>query len=254
MADIGSQLKAERVRLGMTTAQAAQKLHMRAMFVDAIEREDWSAIGEAVYIRGFIRNYARLVGLDPEACAGAFNASEFAESAAAEVAADLDRPARRQLRYPWLLSAMSAIAAFLVIKVVWTMVTPGAAGHDEIRPPQASAQTAGAATNPQPALVPGANAVARSQQGGVDLRLELTQSCWLSVTVDGKRVVYETLPAGTVKDFHGAHEITLRAGNAGGVMATIDGQHLGTLGVPGQVEDRVFAVKTPPVGQDGAHE
>ena len=254
MADIGSQLKTARERHGMTAVQAAQKLHMRAMFVDAIEREDWKTIGEPVYIRGFVRNYARLVGLDPEACADAFSASDFAASAAADVAADLERPARRRFRYPWLLVGMSALAVFLVIKVVWTMATPGAAGHDEIRPPQASALTNAAATNAQPALAPGANAAARSPQGGVDLRLELTQACWLAVTVDGKRVVYATLPAGTVKVFHGAREITLRAGNAGGVMATIDGQHLGTLGGPGQVEDRVFAVKTPPVGQDGAHE
>lgn len=250
MADIGSQLKAARERLGMTTVQAAQRLHMRAMFVDAIEREDWGAIGEPVYIRGFIRNYARLVKLDPEACADAFGASGYAERAASEVEYEFERPPRRRFRYPWLLAGMSALAVFLVIKVVWTMATPGAAGHDEIHPTQASALT----TDAQQALVPGANAAAKATAGGVDLRLELTQACWLSVTVDGKRVVYQTLPAGTVKEFHGVKEITLRAGNAGGVMATIDGQHLGTLGGPGQVEDRVFAVKTPPLGQDGVHE
>lgn len=253
MADIGYHLKAARERLGMTTAVAAQKLHMRAMFVDAIEREDWKTIGEPVYIRGFIRNYARLVGLDPQGCVSAFAASDFAENAAAEAAVEIELPPRRQFRYPWLLAGMSAIAIFLVIKVAWTMATPGAAGHNELRPPQASALTAGAA-NSQPVLLPGTDAAATPSQGGVDLRLELTQSCWLSVNVDGKRVVYATLPAGTVKDFHGVREITLRAGNAGGVMATIDGQHLGTLGGPGQVEDRVFAVKTPPVGQEPVHE
>ncbi len=82
---------------------------------------------------------------------------------------------------------------------------------------------------------------AQAQNGGVNLRLQLTQPSWLSVTVDGKRVVYETLPAGTVRDFHGAREITLRAGNAGGVVANIDGKDLGALGQAGQVEDRRFA-------------
>jgi hypothetical protein len=93
-----------------------------------------------------------------------------------------------------------------------------------------------------------------AQKQGVDLRLQLTQACWLSVMVDGKRVIYETLPAGTVKEFHGVREISLRAGNAGGVIATIDGQPIGTLGTPGQVQDRIFAVKTPPFGQTGPHE
>lgn len=251
MADIGTQLKTARERLGMTTVQAAQRLHIRAMFVDAIEREEWKTVGEPVYVRGFIRNYARLLGLDPSACVESFNTSDFVEAASAEVALDFEQPPRNRFRYPWLLAGMSALALFLVFKVVWTMVVPGAAGHTEIRPPAASAMVP---ANAQQSLVPGANAAAKPSQSGVDLRLELTQSCWLSVEVDGKRVVYETLPAGTVKEFHGVRQITLRAGNAGGVVATIDGQHLGTLGGPGQVEDRVFAVKTPPVGQDGVHE
>jgi len=249
MADIGSQLKAARERLGMTTAQAAQRLHMRAMFVDALEREDWKTVGEPVYVRGFIRNYARLLGVDTETCVASFNASDFVEAALPEIPFEFERPVRNRFRYPWLLAGMSALALFLVVKVVWTMTVPSAADHSEIHPPAASALETSAQT-----IAPGANAAARPQPGGVDLRLELTQSCWLSVTVDGKRVVYQTLPAGTVKVFHGVREITMRAGNAGGVMATIDGQHLGTLGGPGQVEDRVFAVKTPPVGQDGVHE
>jgi len=251
MTDIGTQLKAARERLGMTTVQAAQRLHMRAMFVDALERENWKTVGEPVYVRGFLRNYARLLGLDPEACVSEFNATDFVEAASSDALIEFERPPRNRFRYPWLLAGMSALAIFLVFKVVLTMAVPGAAGHSEIHAPAASAMVA---TNAQPALAPGANAAAKAQQGGVDLQLELTQSCWLSVTVDGKRVVYKTLPAGTVKEFHGVREITLRAGNAGGVVATIDGQHLGTLGGPGQVEDRVFAVKTPPVGQDGVHE
>jgi hypothetical protein len=44
-------------------------------------------------------------------------------------------------------------------------------------------------------------------------------------------------------------EIILRAGNAGGIVATIDGKPLGTLGQVGQVEDRVFAVATPAQSQ-----
>ncbi|HXN09519.1 MAG TPA: DUF4115 domain-containing protein, partial [Candidatus Acidoferrales bacterium] len=86
----------------------------------------------------------------------------------------------------------------------------------------------------------------QGRDSGVNLRLQLTQASWLSVTVDGRRVVYETLPAGTVREFHGVREITLRAGNAGGVVAKIDGKDLGKLGQAGQVEDRVFAVKPLP--------
>jgi cytoskeletal protein RodZ len=230
---------------------------MRAMFIEALEREEWRTIGEAVYVRGFIRNYARMLGLEPCGLVESFNASQYGEaSPAAGAFVDVAVPtfaieSRRRFRYPWLLTGMSALAVLLVIKVVWTMLTPNAAGHAELRPSQAAAtQVAVPVPAQQSTVALGAN----HTQSGVDLRLELTQSCWLSVSVDGKRVVYETLPAGTVKEFHGVREISLRAGNAGGVVATIDGQPLGTLGSPGQVQDRVFAVKMPTNGQSATHE
>jgi len=254
MGSIGPQLKAAREHLGITAVEAAKRLHMRAMLVEALEREDWHTVGEPVYVRGFIRNYARMLGLEPEGIIETFNAGEYADRPTpSEPIADAGMFAvarRRGFRYPWLLGAMSVLALLLVVKVVWTMATPNAAGHAELHPPQAVAQgTLPVASQPSAVAVS-----ANHAQSGVDLRLELTQSCWLSVSVDGKRVVYETLPAGTVKEFHGVKEISLRAGNAGGVVATIDGQPLGTLGSPGQVQDRVFAVKLPPNGQNATHE
>lgn len=257
MASIGPQLKSAREQLGITAVEAAKRLHMRAMFVEALEREEWRTIGEPVYVRGFLRNYARMLGIDPRGLVESFNASQYAEgSPAAGAISDVVAPTlaiqtRRGFRYPWLLTGMSALAVLLVIKVAWTMLTPNAAGHNELQTSQAAAtQVAVPVPAQQSAVALGAN----HTQSGVDLRLELTQPCWLSVIVDGKRVVYETLPAGTVKVFHGVREISMRAGNAGGVVATIDGQPLGTLGSPGQVKDRVFAVKLPPNGQNATHE
>jgi cytoskeletal protein RodZ len=252
MASIGTQLKAARETLGITSAEAAKRLHMRAMFVDALESEQWRTIGEPVYVRGFIRNYARLLRLDPCEFVDSFNATEYATDAIAAEPSAFQAEPRNRFRYPWMLATLSVVALLLVFKVVWTMATPSAAGHAELHPAQAAAMTGATALAPaQPANV--ALGAGRTQSG-VELRLELTQSCWLSVSVDGKRVVYQTLPAGTVKEFHGAREISLRAGNAGGVVATIDGRPLGTLGGPGQVQDRVFAVKTPPIGPSGPHE
>jgi len=251
MAIIGPQLREARERRGLTAADAAGRLHMRAMFIDALEREDWRTVGEPVYVRGFIRNYGRMLGLDAQALVDAFNETVAPEipQAGDDLIVEPRTNVRPRFRYPVLLGVMSTIAALLVIKVVWTMLTPTAVGHDEIKPPLAQAMVGqAAAVDHRP------TATSANLKQGVDLRLVLTQTCWLSITVDGKRVVYQTLPAGTVKQFHGVREITMRAGNAGGVVANVDGQPLGKLGDPGQVQDRVFAVKMPPFGQNGPHE
>jgi cytoskeleton protein RodZ len=248
MASIGTTLRAARERSGISVDDAARRLHIRAMFVEAMEREDWSTVGEPVYVRGFIKNYARLVAVDPHDLVDAFNDQVGVDRQVAPtevVWTSVDR--RPRFRYPVLMAVLSLVALFIVVKLVWTIATPNAAGRDELHPSGAAALVAQTATTP--ALRATADAAAQ----GVDLRLQITQPCWLSVTVDGKRVVYQTLPAGTVKEFKGVREIRMRAGNAGGVVATIDGQPLGTLGGAGEVQDRVFAANVP-IGSAAAHE
>lgn len=262
MSSIGEQIATAREARGLTTDEVAKRLHIRCELILAIESENWSRVGPPSYARGFVRSYARLVGLNPDVLSERLDAAiprnmpdagALAADDAIQTSAAHDQPAfvhagsdhARSTWYPWLLGAMSMLAAILVVAVLYYTFAPP--------PREAAVQTpAQPASAPSPApqdaaIFNGGDAgfvtQPAEQKAGVDLKLQLTQDSWLSVTVDGKRVVYQTLPAGTVRDFHGAREITLRAGNAGGVNAVIDGQSLGTLGQHGQVEERSFAAK-----------
>jgi cytoskeletal protein RodZ len=248
MPGIGQLLTDAREARGMTANDVAKRLRIRAMFVDALEREDWTTIGEPVYARGFLKNYAKLVGLDPETAAAALDAACPAYAPRPEVLAttrdesSVGYASTRQGGTHWLVFATGAVAVVMLMAVAWNFFGMPSSG-----PATESAALTSPAPNPSvPAMTAGSSsAAAPSQTQGVDLRLETTQACWLSVTVDGKRVVYDTLPKGAVREFHAAREINLRAGNAGGIVATIDGKPLGTLGQVGQVQDRVFAVASP---------
>lgn len=268
MSGLGEQIAAAREQRGMTAAQAARQLHIRSEFITAMDAENWARLGPPIYARGFIRNYAKLVGIDPASIAEQIDAvlplqgPDVASRAprVPEVSPVIEpepltfrtqRAEAPRAGYAWLLGGAYALAAILVMAVLYYTFAP--APREQA---QSTAQSTTQASNqpdsavsPAPqddALFNGGNAgVNGAKPNGVDLQLQLTQDSWLSVTVDGKRVVYQTLPAGTVRDFHGVHEITLRAGNAGGVNATIDGKPLGSLGQPGQVEERKFAAKGP---------
>ena len=260
MSGIGAQLTAARESRGLTIAEAAARLHIRPMYVAALEREEWLLVGEPVYARGFLKNYARLLNVDADAALHEIDSAYAALSADTPAAFErydggaFAASGRRQGRwFSWLLATMTAIAAVLVALVAWSMfgtvsanrkATPAAVSpaQSAATPPGSGPQLNGVSQHAPAALPP-----------GVNLRLQLTQDAWLSVSVDGKRELYETLPAGTVKEFHGVRAITLRTGNAGGVTATVDGQELGKLGSVGQVEDRVFAVKPAPAAT-GTHE
>src|SRR5471030_2844971 len=249
MPGIGPQLTAAREARGMSPNDVAKRLKIRAVFVDALEREDWSAVGEPVYARGFLKNYAKLLGLDSEAAAAEVDVSLPEHAALPDVPAMVrdeasgGYPPSRRADVNWLVVSTGVVAAVMLIAVAWNFFRmPGGGPAVETAALNSPAPSASA-----PALIEGSAsaAAAPAQTSGVDLRLETTQACWLSVTVDGKRVVYSTLPKGAVREFHAAREINLRAGNAGGIVATIDGKPLGTLGQVGQVQDRVFAAASP---------
>ena len=60
----GQTLAAERERQGLSRADVAQRLHMSAWQVEALENGDYSRLPKGTFLRGFVRNYARTLGVD----------------------------------------------------------------------------------------------------------------------------------------------------------------------------------------------
>jgi cytoskeleton protein RodZ len=62
---VGNQLSAAREAKGLTVADVAQALKLGVRQVEALESGTWGGLPGATFIRGFVRNYARLVEIDP---------------------------------------------------------------------------------------------------------------------------------------------------------------------------------------------
>jgi cytoskeleton protein RodZ len=63
---LGAMVAAERERQGLSRADAAQRLHMSPTQVEALERGDYTALPKGTFLRGFVRNYAKVLGLEPD--------------------------------------------------------------------------------------------------------------------------------------------------------------------------------------------
>src|SRR3954468_11950104 len=61
----GHALRAARNRSGLSIADVARHLKLAPAQVEALESDDHAHLPGPVFVRGFIRNYARLVNLDP---------------------------------------------------------------------------------------------------------------------------------------------------------------------------------------------
>lgn len=207
------------------------------MFVDALEREDWSRIGEPVYVRGFLKNYARMMDVD---CAPALAALSAPQPPRINLRHD-SAPNHSMSWFPYAFWSLMAVAAVMVSLVVVEAFGPSARRIGAPQPTQL--QQPPTVSQVRETFATAANAptlASNAGKDGVNLHLHLTDASWLSVRVDGKQVVYGILPAGAERDFHGDRRIDLRAGNAGGVQAQVDGRDLGTLGKAGEVSDQTF--------------
>src|SRR5262245_48912255 len=61
-ATIGARLRAGRERAGLSVAAAAEKLHLDAKVIEALEADRFNELGASVYVRGHLKRYGDFVG------------------------------------------------------------------------------------------------------------------------------------------------------------------------------------------------
>jgi len=62
----GDRLRAARLSAGLAPSSIASRLHLDVDMIDLLERDQYDLLPERVFVQGYVRNYARLVGLPPE--------------------------------------------------------------------------------------------------------------------------------------------------------------------------------------------
>lgn len=72
MLSAGQMLKEAREKLKLTRAEIAEHIYLRTQVIIDLENDHYSQLGAEVYIRGYLRNYAKIVNLSPETVLMAF--------------------------------------------------------------------------------------------------------------------------------------------------------------------------------------
>ena len=115
----GETLRVARQLAGLSQEDIASKLKLSPRQIAAIETGDWSALPERTFTRGFMRNYARLVGVDPDSLGldqvasqpNASNQLKPTPAAIGEIVHEADRNGLSATR--WVVPAV-LIAALLI--------------------------------------------------------------------------------------------------------------------------------------------
>ncbi len=244
--DVGAQLREAREARGLSVAALAATTRINARVLDAIERNDLSAIPPPPYARGFVSTYAREVGLEPHDTVRSFFA-QFAPSPAANHAAarvgsgSSTFQSTTDRSRSWLPAAVVLFVAATAF-VLWmsgraTGREPGAVGTSGTPAPAASALPV--ATNGTTAARTGASsspAAPAPAPAALVVTLETDGPSWISATTDGQRAVYRILPSGTTETLRASRELTIRVGNAGAVRWSVNGRQPVAMGRRGEVK------------------
>ena len=73
MKDIGEKLKAAREEIGISIEEAAEDLKIRPSQIENLEQGNNDAFSDLFYLKYFIRDYAKYLGLDKEDLVDEFN-------------------------------------------------------------------------------------------------------------------------------------------------------------------------------------
>ena len=131
---VGQRLRRSREARGLSVSEAAQSLKLAPRQVEALEAEEWSALPGNTMIRGFVRNYARLLGLDSEGLMRALDAAQLQQTprleASAGTSASLPHVANRVERRDFL--AIVGGLLLLVLALLIYFYVPAEAWHDRM--------------------------------------------------------------------------------------------------------------------------
>src|SRR6056297_1577027 len=63
---LGDEMRGERATLGKSLMDVQRELRIKASYIAAIENADLEAFDSQSFVAGYVRSYARYLGMDPE--------------------------------------------------------------------------------------------------------------------------------------------------------------------------------------------
>ena len=257
LASAGALLRAAREAAGLTQDAVAQQLKLAPRQVRAIEEDDYARLPGRTFVRGFVRNYARLLRVDPDAVVAALPGHESGSPLDRPTLTPTARPmAELRVQYEqrntwsrWLIPL--ALLAIVAVAAVYEFTRPAAPGRraaadaasapatapapspargtalpNPLEPPKADT-AAPTATSSVKADAPSSASPAApgSTAGEVTLVLKFNAASWVEVKDgNGVAIYLQTGTAGTSQTIAGTPPLDVAIGNAAGVGVTFRGQ------------------------------
>jgi cytoskeleton protein RodZ len=273
----GARLKREREQRKITLDDISISTKIAPRFLLALEEEQFDQLPGGIFNKGFVRAYARHLGLDENQAIADFVAAsqpslpeipqEAPELAAMAVRVPEARSRRSEGGVPWGLFAIGLLVLAFCF-AIWGFYArdkstkpsvsvrplvhgePSTVAAQEAAPEMArTAPTdtasqasqlppSGASTGVPEAATPITTTAANT--GFFQVVINPREDSWVSITADGKPVIQDTLTAPTEKSIEARNQIVIKTGNVGALDISFNGKKLAPQGRHNEVKTLTF--------------
>lgn len=274
MGAFGDKLRREREMRGVTLAEIAESTKISSRNLKALEEEQFELLPGGVFNRGFVRSYARFLGLNEEQTVADYvAASNEQESPSDKFPLEIhekenDSPPLNPKRS--IVPIVLAVVALILVVGGWTywmkhkplrtdVSEQHAASPTQRQSTSASVQPNTSSSQAQPAKPAEQKPVSvedkvggddvQDQNGAISIVIKARQDSWVSVAADGEVLWEGTLYANAERTIQAkaGKELVLKTGNAAGIEVSYNGKPLGALGKEKEVRTLTFS-------PDGLHQ
>jgi cytoskeletal protein RodZ len=251
LAEMGSELRRIREEKAISLEHVSAKTMIQPRLLNAIEEGKLDQLPEPVYIQGFIRRFADVLGLNGVEFAQAFPTNSNIEphqlSEWQELPAGQLRPFHLYLLYIAVILAAVSGLSYLVNRPTvrsggnsqTTTIQPTLPVNSTVNQRQPQTSTPASARPLSTTASSAKNTATPSGQVNqpVQVKIILTQASWMQIVADGKTEYEGTLPAGTQKTLAAKEKLTIKAGNAKAVLVAINNAQAKPMGKSSTVEE-----------------
>lgn len=227
----GRRLREAREAQGLSVETVAAKLKMTVRTVQALESDDWDRAGAAVFVRGQLRSYAKLLGVRIDDAIEQAGASRIEPS---EIVSHVHTPPLQRLFEQVARRLVYVVMTAVIVVPVWMMATRGPVNLPEQdtarldvpageRSPKAAQQTPRPAPRERAPVV--ASLASLPAQSAPALSLRMNGDSWVEVVApDGRTLEQGLMTAGSERSYRNGEVGRVVIGNASAVEVQRAGQ------------------------------
>jgi cytoskeleton protein RodZ len=251
-AAFGDWLRRQREMREISLRDIADRTKISLRYLQAMEDDRFDLLPAPIFAKGFLREYARYVGLNPDEVVnhylsvqqqGAAQEEGTKEGIRKDSTLAGQRPARPKPVRNWTYGLFLLLAVLVLVGLVAALAWYAERRRDD---PAADVTPPPIAAPPAPETVGAAAPLDTPERpkAPLEVTLDLTSACWVEVSADGKRIVAQEYAQGESESFRAQQSVQITLGDVGAADIQVNGLSYPLNGKPGEVREFVIDLET----------